>query len=100
MDATGLTGPFLVRYFSMEVPDKITKVGDLFQLIESMEFFAGDVALNKSEPYLAIKEHFSGHMNDRIPREENISSQSSSGSNASNAEPPFQKRDLNEAEEY
>jgi len=84
----------------MRFQDNIKTVGDLFNLLETMEFFAGDIPLNKSDAYLAIKGYCKRYMNDPVPSEYTTDTAVTGQKETLNEEPHFQKRDLNEAEEY
>jgi hypothetical protein len=76
-------------------------IADLFAILETMEFFAGDVPLKNADAYIALKNYLGDRMTDRVPGE-NIDELSSSNQNKDiqGRRMHFEKRDLNEAEEY
>ena len=77
-------------------------IGDLFAALEKMEFFAGDVSLKNADAYIALKKHLKHGMAEHITAQY-VDGVNNSRQNKDVQEDEgmhFEKRDLNEAEEY
>jgi hypothetical protein len=77
-------------------------IGDLFGTLEKMEFFAGDVSLKNADAYIALKEYLKDRMAEHITTQyvDGINNSRQNKDVQEDESMHFEKRDLNEAEEY
>ncbi len=76
------------------------QVHDLFQILDRMGFTTEEYSLNNTPAYQVLKKYLSNQMNDQIPPQYLDEYKLIRRAANSDVDPHFQKRDLNEAEEY